>query len=457
MSVFEGHDFEELEPVPSPPNKPEQILEQPKKDRTVPLQGNYDSVVLDGAYRNYRTFLRDLEGMTVTLQFYHVLRGKADVPDIADLLGNGYNAQFQYIKNYEVKFSGNKSFNKDSSKGAVTLSGSFLTYPGFTPSKFDIFTMEAGEGERYIAYLEEVIETSARKDRVTTCSFKVIDRVTPEIQAELDKRVVDRMLFVKDYLSTTPIIKESTYVALTNLKQQLELIRTLYIKDYYDTELRTFTHRTALERYYDEFTSRAFKATLPDYGRHANLAVYQYNTGYGDTPPLSLWQVLSTQEAFQLPAVFREMRWWDTRDLKFDLENNTLRGTTITQYLFPRRVPNAYRSPLLDTYERPLRPYDPEAPESDSDEVITYKGGDSKSVHTDGLYVLSGAFYDKNLPFCSELERMVWRHLDGESIDPSALFTLNSRIMETASKMDKYFYYPLLMILGGAVVHPRLR
>lgn len=458
MSVFEGEAL-----TPPQPKQPGDIVSKPKVDKTVPLQGNYNSTILDGQYRNLRTFLADLEGMTVTTQFYHALLGSHDVVDIPDLLGNEYNAQFKYIKNYQVKFQGNMSFNKDSSMGKVSLTGSFNTYPGFVPNKFDLFTMEAGDGSRFLCYLNEVSETDHRMDRSSACQFKVIERMSPEIEQALARRVVETVVFDKRFMSSNPLIKEQTLLQLETIKQQRESLCQQYFDLFYDTATKMFLYKTEYEHMpealpkvftgkpfhvvYDELTARAFRTAIPDYGRFSNRPINQVNSGYGDHRGVSLWDMLATRKEHSLRLVFKDALYRQTANMPIDLENNTLALTPITHYLFPISKKNVHLGQQIVFPDRKRLPSDENPAAKDTRQVVYYLSGKYKHVHEKHCYVLSGAFYERDLERCSSLEQLVWRFLDGEVIEPHQILTEIEVVLANGSAHDWYYYFPILLLL----------
>lgn len=460
MSVFEG---ESLTPPTTQPKQPGDIVNKPKVDKTVPLQGNYDSTILDGQYRNLRTFLADLEGMTVTTQFYHALLGAQDVVDIPDLLGSEYNAQFKYIKNYQVKFQGSRSFSKDSSQGKSSLTGTFNTYPGFVPNKYDLFTMEAGEGSRFLCYVNDVTETDYRMDRSSSCSFKVIERITPEVQQALDRRVVETVVFDKRFMSSNPLIKEQTLVSLETIKQKREALCQQYFDLFYDTATKLFLYKTEMEHMsetlphlftgepchvvYDELTARAFRTAIPDYGRFSNRPINQVNSGYGDHRGVSLWDMLATRKEHLLRLVFKDAWYRQTANLPIDLENNTLALTPVTHYLFPISKKNVHLSRQLVFPDRKRLPRDENPAAKDSRQEVYYLSGKYKHVHEKHCYVLSGAFYERDIERCSSLERLVWRFLDGEVIEPQDILDEIDVVLNYGSAHDWYYYFPILILL----------
>lgn len=448
MGIYEGDDFEELPEVPS---APKQIVEQKPIDKTVPLQGNYDTAIIDSAYVNLRTLLTHMEGMTVTLQFYHALKGAHDQAELPDFLGDDMNTQFRYIRNLQVKFQGDKSFSKDPSKGTVSMTGSFNTYPGFTPNKYDVFVMEAGEGSRFLCYVEEVVETQHRRDRVSTCSFKVIERLTDELQKKLDERVIETVVFDKRFLSTTPYIQESQVVTLEALKNLKSYLLAKFFKQFYLPGITTFGIQDGLGIRYDELASRAFKTLMPDWGQYANRVVSQYNSGYGNDLPISIWQVLTKRAPELLPLVFRDIGWRPTKSLPVDFENFTLALTPITEYLFPKNTQHCFLPTRVLPGERALESV--EEPVSSDTLVVRYVASDYKVASENDLYVFSGAFYANDYERCSKLEKMVLRYLRGEQMDPNEILGLAKEIeTEFTRKQDEFYYTIVLMILIQSIV-----
>lgn len=455
MGIFTGDEEEEFVPVPVPNNKPAQIVEQKPIDKLAPAQGNYDSVILDSKYHNLRTFISQMDGTTVTIQFYHNLLGAVDMPEITDLTGDTFNSQYRYIRNLQVKMQGDKSFSKNPEDGIVSIGGNFNTYPGFTPSKYDVFTMDAGEGRKYLCYLEEANELADRRDRACACTYKVIEVVTPEIQAGLDKRVIETFVFDKSLLSTTPYIKESLLVVLDNLRKTRTNLISYYFNTFFNSTVKGLFYRRGtaygLENVYDEITSSVFRAVIPDYSGFSGREINTFNCGYSLHHPNTIWTMLLEANDSKRGIIRTTAKTLSCNELPIDFENLNIRLTPINYFHFVNGVQNVYLDVRLFADDPKPVPIT-DASESVPEGSIGYMAAKYKSHNENGFYVLSGAFYAGDREAMSDLELLVSDYLAGQLLDPEETLRVVEETLTKRINADLYFYIPVMMILINSIL-----
>lgn len=461
MPVFGEN--EETTPVePTPPPTPEPDVTSPivvdEKTPLVPEQGNYDSVILDDNYHDLRLFFQRMEGMTFTVQFYHQLLGGADLPEIFDPELSEHHHQLRRIKNLQIKLQGDISFSKDPNQDVTEITGDANFYPGFTPNKYDTFIGDAGEGRKYLFHLTEVVELSARRDRVVNAKFKVIKVLEPKDVTALDACVVDAQLFTKEFVSEDGFLSESKAPALHELATVVKSSWLLYYDLFYAHDQNTFLYDYAeVGRLYDPFLAQFIRSVVPDNYPISDRPVEILDCGQKDESISTIWDMLLDSNKTRLHVLNKEMRqhsrvsippnfdrdsvWFSNVDyFCFPVdENNTL----LSEYRPTRRELIAKRSPRLEL--------PPETLPTDASASEYLSKGDYKSPSLDYYYVLSGAFYQGQEDHYSKLETLVARYLDRYQFEPADLLAEFKYVLESDDYYVKFYHLPVLLVLAKTI------
>jgi len=450
MGAFDGSgsDFDK---IPSVPDAPDQIVEVKEVDKVAPEQGSHDTTVLDSHYQQLRHYLRDIDGTSVSLQWYHVLNGAHQAPSIADLTDNQYNHQFRYIRNFKAKLKGEINFNKDTDTGISELGGTLNFFPGFTPGKYDLFVLDVGDGRELLFYMDTVEELGYTRNRIVEGTFKLIGDASDEIVSGLNERIVETVVFDKRYLTSDPFMEPDKVANLKQLEGLRQALLGEYFSLYYNTVMQTVLLEHDGQCIYDELVTQAVKATIPDYTQFSNKPIHQYRVGYTSTPH-TLWDRLLTAKPYvdapERKETVEQVQLVPTHLLPMTLDQRTLKFTDVTHFVWPLNTPHRYLSnAVLDAEPKNYPEVPPEDASQRLQDVEYYSESKYTDTTLDGFYALSGAFYQGEASYQSDLERLVSQYLLGETIRPDALIETIEGVVEHTDNVSAFYQYPICWML----------
>lgn len=449
-----------IDPTPIPPVIPvstDPVVAPPK----------YNGITVNTKYVPATALLTHVEGSSWTVDYYSQVLNTNSALNGQNQTQNPIYQQYKLITGMELKVTSPLTTSQDANSKAMISTGTANVYPFIIPNEGDMFLADIGDGNEGIFKITLSERKSIYKDTIHTIEYQLIDYTNLERIGDLNLKVIDTLVFVKDYLKfgQNPLLQPSDF----DLMNQLQ--------DYY-FEL--------LSRYFRTFTSKEFRTLLlpgqawPVYDHFLTKALLSFFTTY-DVPELRTIKILNLDD----DDVMDSTTIWDmviekNRNLhKYCIRQNYM----VSAKLFTQNpmMEGIYHSgiqyviypvdPVLEVdseYGYKFKTQSVETLTESSSQITNlsdllfdtnYEGvtlpatSVIKTVMTDNYYVLSKAFYDRDETKQSELELCLSNYLDSKVIDKKALLSLCS-VAHAWNGLERFYYVPiLLMILKSAVIN----
>lgn len=233
------------------------------------------------------------EGSPVKVTYYKENYSETDVkgkPDDNEGGLHGVHKSVLKIHGMELRLTSSLEYEHDTTENATKLSGEAFTYPGFIPENGDMFIYEISVGKFGLFNVNEIpTPMSIHGSTYYKIRFSLIEYMSPEREAEINKGVVDEAWFDKTRFLAEPgaLLRHDEYVEMKFLtKQRMKMIHYHRSKFLDETLMYSYIRPDGV---YDPYVVDFLLRTL-DFGECGSLATQLY-----DLAPLksmSVWSAL---------------------------------------------------------------------------------------------------------------------------------------------------------------------
>lgn len=462
-------------------------MDKPTPESLVPTPIDYRGVSIDSKRTPINTIQTAITGRRYIVDYYLQNLGRDD-----EYSGNRRNASSVYqslklIKNYELKVTDPLPFNpsSNSTNNESEVVGRTNIYPSFVPNPGDEFIATLRDGRRGVfTVLEPITPLSIYSQTAYTFDFKLKEFLTQKYEDDLNRKVSQVYLFIRDNLDTglNPIITEEAYIDYQKLIAHRDSMPTLYTNRFFNNEFRTLIIPDQQYPIYDpfhvQFCSAIFGSVKHGIFNSVGLLSITDNLQF----------TIST--IHDLLLEFKECSFNDIQ-MKFKVisrfsfyNNPALMGTRYipTDYLvfLPHNAPEynlgwlgfggsdgcGCGRPNIDQYikleqgkwpEYQFPSYLDEGWSEDTIPTICTNENalgmpDYKRVWSDGYYIFSRDFYSKRPGKYSLVEKLLWDVLTEEMVQPKDLIRLLDESTYWPS-LERFYYQPFLY----AMIHYAMR
>lgn len=389
--------------------------------------------VVDTRYHSLKSLMTFTGGqsMEVTAYLQRLFPGSEPMP--FQFEESGTLQQYLRVKRMIIKVQSGLSRNPNTTDGEMELTGVGITMPGIVPNYGDMFITDIGDGRAGLFAITNVEPLSQYRDTAYQIEYGLVDYVTPLIQSAIDKKVVEKAYYDLEYARTgkNPIVAAEDYNAREDLASIEQSLTRYFFSHFYDREFRSFTIPNQDRASYDPYFTR-FVDKLIDYDRRPTndyLNVFD-ESREGDSKPVTLWDMLVTQDPTQFNYVDKEFVLAQT--IQFKSASSLYGSITYSGYIqtvYPKKyIVNGISLKSMDT---------------SNNNVSTLLPTDVQLYDT---YVLSKAFYEQRTADMNKLELFTHKVITGKPLEFSVVKDMCDEFYK-ASELVQFYIYPLLVVI----------
>lgn len=317
------------------------------------------------------------------------------------------------------------------------ITGEAIINAGFTPNAFDMFKATLTGGREALFVINEVNKRTYNIHETYVVSFKIfciIDTTDENIRYwhNLQEKVMKTYVYDKDHLLdySAPVILQADYKKKVELRTALPPIIDYYFRTFINYDKNVIAVPTEVSIYTDLYLNRFLESILDqtDHEVMSRLQNLSFEIG-PDSKIYTIWDVILQRDINLLKIVKHNL---DFRFNPYTLSNYVTRQMNYLGVDFMVKevddnhdIKIPYRdisSNREEDYQEPL------------------------SENKKGYYVLSEAFYKRDLVNCGYFEKLVMKYLNQEIVNSSEL---DKPLVEYTSwsTRDQFYLIPILIVL----------
>ena len=432
------------------------------------------TAVVDSQYTPRASLLQYVDGSSWEVIYYAQVLGQDEEPKPWSIDLSATSQQYTRITNMELKVTSSldRSMNEEQPGRSFEVSGTATVYPTHKPNKGDMFIADAGDGRSVVFAIEEVTRKTYLQDSYTEISYRLVDYVDtrPEILSDLNRKVVKRAVFVKDYLQygQNPLLMEGEFDDVMTMHRLYADLVNFYFKDFYSWEYRTLMIPNQKLPAYDPFvTSTVSELISTDEVPQMSQLRMPVVTANRNADSYTLWDALMRMNDSYLGSAIHQVRLLDTTAFRSLPEVSSIYYTGIRLVACPQDARTDVDAPYEESAPcfrgnsllastglrwRDLMRYLPSTNlkgffKYDEDGQLQLPElPDIVPVTIDDYYVLSQKFYRPAGAYASKLEVLTKQALMREPIDKVTLLMLAQNCMKWPN-LERFYYMPILFAL----------
>ncbi len=436
----------------------------PGKDIIYPEQ--YRHAVVDSKQQIYSNLLTNLPGMKWRGWLYTQVKGK----DEAYMPFDRHKAlplqQYKLIKDYELLLQGNLSTSIDQVTGEVKYSGTVLTYPSWMVNYGDVWIADIGEGKAGLFTVTEVTKKTMFKESVYELQLSLVEPMTDALAGEIAQFVQQTYVFQRDFMrfGQNPYLIEDEYQNKLDLEKLLAVHQEIYVNSFINWQTKSFmVPEPKSSMIYDPFIVRMITGTIDLMQYNLLTRMSRYNVSdFGIEDTNTLFECLLDRKPEMLSyGVMRKARLISTKNFTPNVRFGSIAFSGYRYVVAPNGGSYDKLNPtgggvlMVPTTTDPCG-CDP-TPWNDVLDLDINVGGGGQTVsdgtegtvlpniHSDA-YILSAAFYDRDMANMTKFERLLWDGMEKATVNASDVI-IYYKSWSKWSIQDKFYLTPLLFIL----------
>lgn len=271
----------------------------------------YQDVQSDTRYESYRDLTMYIEGSTWVVDLYSRVVNKDTENTSYDRSLHASLQSYRHIRGYELKVTQGlqKEFNSDKNKFTVT--GAANAYPGLVLNPGDNFIAEIGEGKLGHFNIKEVTPKTIYKETSYSITYVMIDVVDDTYLRELNKKVVETLVFVRDSVryGCNPIYALDDYRLRDTCIKAYQGLSNYYIREFfYNQESTICLGDSNRNNVYDPFVVKFFLSIMDSSENNQVQRIHKHvvNTAY-DKNILTVFDALLDRDVWKLSTADDKM------------------------------------------------------------------------------------------------------------------------------------------------------
>lgn len=421
---------------------------------------DYQGVTVDTKFVSAANLLTHIEGSSWTVNYYSQVLNNNSALAGQNVTRNALYQQYKLITELELKVTGPLTTTQDATSNSLIMTGSANVYPCIVPNIGDMFIADIGDGREGIFKVTASERKSIFKDTIHAVEYQLIDYATPERLGDLNMKVIDTLIFVRNFLQhgQNPLIRNNDFSLIKDLQGYYIDLLSRYFKDFTSNEYKTLLLPGQTCPIYDHFLTKSIMSifTTDDSPEIRNIRIM--NLDDDDVlKSTTIWDMLKAKDRKLHKYCIRQSALVSARTFTQNPMMEGIYHSGIQYVVYPLN-PMLTVDYQIAYLEKPLA----EQAILDTPSLITNINDlfgatglngltlpDIPPIHkvlVDNYYVFSQAFYDKALTGQSLLELCVNNYLDGKATDNIALLTLCSTA-HAWDKLEEFYFTPILLIL----------
>lgn len=384
--------------------------------------------------------LQYISGTDYVVDYYAQVLGADDSPQPYDLKQTAEYQQYYRVKKFVLRLQDSLQHSFTDDTYQLTLSGNAFMLPGIIPNRGDVIVGDIGNGKLGVFSVDNVTPLTYRDGRIYEISFKQIDYMSAEIEADLDEKTVAEYVFDRAALENNqaPIVPAEDFYKKEEIVSLYRELVSRYLNDFYSYEYSTLLVGGQCScTTFDYFAVKAFLSVVntADDPRVGKIDLFNISDFYHHTD-LPFWTMLIERNKQIKDQVFQKYKLVSTKEFHPNPTTRSIRFTGIKFALVPKT-----RRKHVDSCLRrePCTDY--------SLKTEHYADPQLSSLGDDRWYILGEDFYNNNMSDISPvLEKYVTRLLNGSELTYDELLDFHERV-KLLPDVHRYYLQLALLIM----------
>lgn len=437
-------------------NVPQQTTPQPSPIQVTAPE--YKGVTVDTKQTQVSNLLTHIEGSSWNVLYYSQVLNSDNGLNNQNLNLNPVLQGYKLIKNFELKVTSPLTTDQDENSGAMTTRGSAMVYPIAIPNVGDMFLADVGDGREGVFTITSSIRKALYKETCYEINYTMVDYSTAERRGDLNSKVVDTVVFVRDFLKhgQNPLVVDDDYTLMTELVGRYKEIIEHYFKSFFSNEFKTLLVPGQTKPIYDHYLTKSITAffTTLDSKEIRNLRILNCDDD-SVMDATTIWDVIKKKDPNLVKHSVRRAGLIEANTFERNPVLDGIRYSGIRQIVYPKDPALSVDFSLVSS-AKSLSPdvlVNVPSPITRLEDLLSITelnnqlgAVPTKPVTIDDYYVFSQNFYDNNREQQSKLEMCVWDYLDNKPLNPEHL-SIFCQTYHAWGALERFYYVPILLVL----------
>lgn len=434
--------------------RPRPIMPQTAANTQLAHQPEFKHNLIDLSVTPPNSVIINLGGFPLSVDYYNQFLGEGQEAQGWNESQTTPHQSYRVIKNVKLKLQSPMDYSMAVQTGQNSVSGVARIYlPGLVPISGDVFLADIGGGRLGRFEVRGSPRALSWFDRTAyEFEFALLELATINLVNQINERVVEKLNYIEEFIISgqNPIVNDETKQNYYELLRLEDKLTNQWLTESYSHEYGTLIVPRQAEVTYDPYIVNC-AISMIDSTRHPMVRkVRDLNVDDIQTRDYTdLYSVLLDCDVDRLGLCFKEAKASSVYRWEANYSLNNIRYTGIKRCIYPveqnHGVDAYYRNDSSgDTTGIPLSNDAPVTQQIANMDVFT-------PIGTTTAYVLSNAFYAQTGANETHIEKLTHDYLTGEALDIKLLFDIIDK-MKDWSSVDRFYYYPIILILIRAAV-----
>jgi len=448
------------------PTQTSPVPQVPATGGVVATQPKYKGVTVDTEYVSSSALMTHIEGSSWTVNYYSQVLGADSALAGQNVNRNTIYQQYKLIQGLELKVTSPLTSVQDQETKAFSIVGTANLYPCIIPNEGDMFLADIGDGREGIFRITLSERKAIFKDTSHTIEYILIDYSTPERIGDLNMKVIDTLVFVRDFLKhgQNPLLQVEDVKIINELQGYYGELIARYFKSFLSNEYKTLIIPGQEIPIYDHFLVKTVMSIFTTYDCPEIQNVRILNIDDDDImKSTTIWDMLKAKDRKMHKFCIRQAGLVSTKDFIRDPMMEGIYHTGVKYVVYPldpmlsvdygmkHKEKAIAIQTLIDTPSQVTNLNDLLGGNGLSGLTLNEVQPINK-VLIDDYYIFSQAFYDREPTGLSMLEVCTNEYLDDKAPNMANLLTLCSTA-HAWNRLENFYYIPILLILIKASIH----
>jgi hypothetical protein len=377
---------------------------------------------------------------------------------------SGIYQQYVMIKGMELRVTSPLTQAQESEANSFSVVGTANTYPFLIPNVGDMFRANVGDGRLALFQITRSEQKSIYKEACFEIEYLLVEYDTPERMADLNSKVVETVVFVRDFLmhGQNPLLHEEDYALFGDLANRFEEITRDYFRTFFVDEYKTVLLPGQGTSIYDPFLMQVLTGAFTTWDADEIRHLRKLNVdGDVNLKTQQIWEALFTGDKDMLDQCAPEMCLVSAREWIRDPMMESVYHSGVRYVIYPKNTANGLdygiRQRLVPSAPLeivmapcPTRKYqnqtNPIPTINIPDLPIQYQN--TPLIHPilkDSYYVFTKEFYDQ-AEGQSLLEVCVSDYLEGKNVPNRVLLEFCKQYKQWGG-LEIFYYVPVILLL----------
>lgn len=429
-------------------------------------------VAVDTYYEPKHNLLTHIAGSKWNVIYYKQVKTRDEAAEPFNYHRPAPYQQYTKIENFELKVTTPISFSPDNDNASGQVLGVANVFPSIVPNHGDHFIADIGDGRSGFFHIKEVTQKSHLRDSVYEIEYELQDIVNPDLLEKLEEKVVKTAYYERAYADygANPILDTEQHGYYKRIRLWQQRIANHYFDSFFDSEYRTFMVPIEGYELYDPFIVQFIQRiwTTDDIPELLDLKTYNWDASH-NRYVRTIWDVILENDLYMVSKCAKEFAMIPRRIFQ--------KGNTGLANISMSRIPNIYHP--IEYLNSGKEVYIPHVGKLQFSEIYSKQNTPRKLhislqklpglgfVHPDlvikpmqpdiikqkeiDTYVVSEAFYSKDVENMSKVEKMLFNVLNEDVINASELLPILEDCVEWPDA-ERFYYIPLLVALSQSAL-----